>query len=182
VTAGDVVGYVGNTGNARTTAPHLHFGLYDRGAIDPSPFLRMDEETPDPATGSPDALGTLVRVSGARVTLRTGAHGDADTVRQLEPGTLARVSGLVASSLRLSLPDRTMGYVPRQSVVPGGAATARILLATGAALLESPNDRAPVVHSVAAPTRMDLLGVFDGFEYVRMDERVSGWIRRAPRS
>jgi len=37
VRRGDVVGFVGNTGNARTTAPHLHFGIYrrGRGAIDP---------------------------------------------------------------------------------------------------------------------------------------------------
>ena len=37
VQKGDVIGYVGNTGNARTTAPHLHFGIYRRGhgAIDP---------------------------------------------------------------------------------------------------------------------------------------------------
>jgi len=37
VKKGDVIGYVGNTGNARTTAPHLHFGIYRRGlgAIDP---------------------------------------------------------------------------------------------------------------------------------------------------
>jgi murein DD-endopeptidase MepM/ murein hydrolase activator NlpD len=37
VRKGDVVGLVGNTGNARTTAPHLHFGIYRRGqgAIDP---------------------------------------------------------------------------------------------------------------------------------------------------
>ena len=37
VRKGDVVGYVGNTGNASTTAPHLHFGIYrrGRGAIDP---------------------------------------------------------------------------------------------------------------------------------------------------
>jgi murein DD-endopeptidase MepM/ murein hydrolase activator NlpD len=42
VTAGDVVGYVGNTGNARTTPPHLHFGIYGRGEgpIDPLPFVR----------------------------------------------------------------------------------------------------------------------------------------------
>ena len=40
VKAGDVLGYVGNTGNARTTAPHLHFGIYDRGAIDPFPFIQ----------------------------------------------------------------------------------------------------------------------------------------------
>jgi murein DD-endopeptidase MepM/ murein hydrolase activator NlpD len=42
VSAGDVVGYVGNTGNARTTAPHLHFGIYSRGEgpIDPLPFVK----------------------------------------------------------------------------------------------------------------------------------------------
>lgn len=37
VRKGEVVGFIGNTGNARTTAPHLHFGIYRRGpgAIDP---------------------------------------------------------------------------------------------------------------------------------------------------
>lgn len=46
VAAGDVVGRVGNTGNARTTPPHLHFGVYVRrrgvrgGARDPYDFLR----------------------------------------------------------------------------------------------------------------------------------------------
>jgi murein DD-endopeptidase MepM/ murein hydrolase activator NlpD len=41
VRAGDIVGYVGNTGNARSTAPHLHFGIYARaeGAVDPAPFI-----------------------------------------------------------------------------------------------------------------------------------------------
>ncbi|CAN5418857.1 hypothetical protein BH23ACI1_BH23ACI1_08050 [soil metagenome] len=42
VQAGEVIGYVGNTGNARTTAPHLHFGIYARGEgpIDPLPFVQ----------------------------------------------------------------------------------------------------------------------------------------------
>jgi murein DD-endopeptidase MepM/ murein hydrolase activator NlpD len=41
VRAGEVVGYVGNTGNARGTAPHLHFGVYapPSGAVDPLPFV-----------------------------------------------------------------------------------------------------------------------------------------------
>ena len=41
---GDLIGYVGNTGNARATAPHLHYGIYlngkGRGAINPYSYLR----------------------------------------------------------------------------------------------------------------------------------------------
>lgn len=39
VTAGDTLGFVGNTGNARTTPPHLHFGIYRGGAVNPLPFV-----------------------------------------------------------------------------------------------------------------------------------------------
>jgi len=38
---GDPLGAVGNTGNAETTVPHLHFGIYDldRRATDPLPYI-----------------------------------------------------------------------------------------------------------------------------------------------
>jgi peptidoglycan LD-endopeptidase LytH len=40
VRSGDVIGTVGNTGNARGTAPHLHFGIYaSGGAVDPLPYV-----------------------------------------------------------------------------------------------------------------------------------------------
>ena len=41
VEEGHVLGSVGDTGNARGTPPHLHYGIYgDGGAIDPLPLLR----------------------------------------------------------------------------------------------------------------------------------------------
>lgn len=44
VSVGAVLGYVGNTGNARTTPPHLHFGVYGPGgAENPFPLL-VDRE------------------------------------------------------------------------------------------------------------------------------------------
>lgn len=40
VNAGDIVGYVGNTGNAVGTRPHLHFGMYYKGTpVNPYPTL-----------------------------------------------------------------------------------------------------------------------------------------------
>jgi murein DD-endopeptidase MepM/ murein hydrolase activator NlpD len=47
VKRGDILGYVGNTGNARTTPPHLHFGIYSGGPVDPAPFLKPEPELPD---------------------------------------------------------------------------------------------------------------------------------------
>jgi peptidoglycan LD-endopeptidase LytH len=48
VEAGDIIGYVGNTGNARGTPPHLHFGIYARGdgPIDPLPFVQGAKAAP----------------------------------------------------------------------------------------------------------------------------------------
>ncbi len=46
VKTGDTLGLVGNTGNAKTTSPHLHFGIYTtNGAIDPLPFVAIKSRT-----------------------------------------------------------------------------------------------------------------------------------------
>ncbi|GMA15869.1 M23 family metallopeptidase [Deinococcus metallilatus] len=44
IEAGTVVGYVGDSGNARGTPTHLHYGIYTAsGAINPYPLLRQEE-------------------------------------------------------------------------------------------------------------------------------------------
>lgn len=40
VNAGDVLGYVGRTGNARTTPYHLHYGIYRQGGAE-NPYPRL---------------------------------------------------------------------------------------------------------------------------------------------
>jgi len=41
VMSGDIIGYVGDNGNARGTSHHLHYGVYELGgsAINPYPLL-----------------------------------------------------------------------------------------------------------------------------------------------
>jgi murein DD-endopeptidase MepM/ murein hydrolase activator NlpD len=59
VAAGDVLGYVGTTGNARGTPPHLHFGVYTAtGPINPLPLL---VNRAVPAGGAPTRTATPTR-------------------------------------------------------------------------------------------------------------------------
>ena len=45
VAPGDVLGYIGTTGNARGTPPHLHYGIYgNAGAYDPLPLFKIGAE------------------------------------------------------------------------------------------------------------------------------------------
>jgi peptidoglycan LD-endopeptidase LytH len=55
VNPGDILGYVGNSGNARTTPPHLHYGIYRHGAT--NPYARLN-----PSSSAVDADKRVVDV------------------------------------------------------------------------------------------------------------------------
>lgn len=57
VKKGELIGTVGNTGNAKTTPAHLHFGIYtNSGAIDPLPYVKTSPKITVPV--QPDKTET----------------------------------------------------------------------------------------------------------------------------
>jgi murein DD-endopeptidase MepM/ murein hydrolase activator NlpD len=118
VREGVVLGHVGNTGNARTTPPHLHFGLYQGGAINPLPFLQPDDPMPAGLLATNAPLGELVRVTARRVSVHGGPAADRPRVATLERNAVALVLGATANWLRVQLPGEVIGYLRAETVTP----------------------------------------------------------------
>lgn len=67
VRKGDVIGTMGNTGNARNTPAHLHFGVYSKyGAVDPLGFLQKESR---PSHKNKSLPGLLKTSTSKRVRL-----------------------------------------------------------------------------------------------------------------
>ena len=91
---GDTIGFVGNTGNARTTPPHLHFGVYRRGEgpVDPYWFVHRPRGIVPRLVADTTRLGRWIRPPAERTLLRTAPSLRADTAMVLPRHTAMRVS------------------------------------------------------------------------------------------
>ncbi|MGQ0814572.1 MAG: peptidoglycan DD-metalloendopeptidase family protein [Gemmatimonadota bacterium] len=114
VQAGDVIGTVGNTGNARTTPPHLHFSVYKpgRAAIDPVPFLYdQPGDVARPLLVDLGALGDMRTTTASRVTLRREPSAAAAAVATLSGRQDVYVVGGVHNWYRVQLEDGRGGFL-----------------------------------------------------------------------
>lgn len=149
VAIGDTLGLVGNTGNARTTPPHLHFGLYVRGQgpIDPFPFIRVLPDEPPSTTVDPALAGGWARPTTDGVRLRSGPSREAGIVSELSATTAFRVLAASGDWYRVRLPDGSQGYVAGRLAEDTGASrlagTPPLLRAEPTVAGESPPARAP---------------------------------------
>jgi hypothetical protein len=120
IQVGDTLGFVGNTGNARTTPPHLHFGLYrgGEGAVDPVPFLVPPTGSMPELTADLDRLGDWVRLLDDGIHLRAAPGTRAMVVGELPQHTALRVLAGSGEYFRVALPDGATGYVAARLTEP----------------------------------------------------------------
>ncbi|MCB7482174.1 M23 family metallopeptidase [Christiangramia sediminis] len=95
VNAGDTLGFVGNTGNARTTPPHLHFGIYRRneGAIDPLGFVYLTEE-PENKESIEEQISSRIKVNSPTANFRNKpASNNSSIIKKGKFGETLMVQG-----------------------------------------------------------------------------------------
>lgn len=83
VSPGDTLGLVGNTGNASTTSPHLHFGIYKgyHGAQNPLPYVY---QTPPPEGIAPTETASAHLLATGTANLRKGPSTKAEIAFQIK--------------------------------------------------------------------------------------------------
>jgi murein DD-endopeptidase MepM/ murein hydrolase activator NlpD/SH3-like domain-containing protein len=180
VSIGDTVGFVGNTGNARTTGPHLHFGIYEfgGGATDPLPFIRQGRGPARQVLMADSRLGTSARVSVGRSFVRIAPSSDAAIIREIPRAAAVQIIGGTNAWPRVELPDGLTGYVATATLESITRPLRQQTLATARNLLDEANPLAATKATLSAGATIDILGAFDVFDLIRESDGTTGWLAR----
>jgi murein DD-endopeptidase MepM/ murein hydrolase activator NlpD len=173
VSTGDTLGLMGNTGNARNTPTHLHFGIYTgHGAIDPLPFVKTGEAAPAAVTADTGLLRQTVHSTG-----RTALHVSLEkgsTPAQLPANQVMRVNAAAAGWYKVVLPDSLEGFVDSKAV--SARPYKKEVTSTIIRLLDAPDTLAAVKATVPAGAGISLLGQQGSFRFIGYGEQ-TGWVQ-----
>ena len=177
IQVGDTLGFVGNTGNARYTPPHLHFGVYrfGRGALDPYPFLY--DLAPDvPLVQTDTALLKMsARVSAAAANIREAPTTQSAIAETLNQHTLLHLLGTSGQWFRAELPDGQRGYV-HQSLVSAAQQPIGETTITDNDQLYLSTDEAAFLPDALPGTLVPVLASFDSLLWVETSPGVRTWL------
>lgn len=169
---GDTLGTVGNTGNARTTPPHLHFGIYQNGATNPINHLRAQGKRLKKVREDWDLLGSDIRLN-RDTRMRAGANGGSSI--RLGKNQVATAIGANANQYRIALPDGREGYVNKNTLTSLETPIERLYTNTDGVLLKRP-DRRSGFSEVELDERLSVLGKNRDFWLVSNSAGEKGWI------
>ncbi|MBD0254581.1 MAG: peptidoglycan DD-metalloendopeptidase family protein [Cytophagales bacterium] len=182
VRVGDTLGLVGNTGNAATTQPHLHFGIYRYmgGAVDPYPFLRGPLTNPSRPAVDLEKLGAWHRVSARKAVLRSGPQKNASTLVELDRHTPLVLLAGTGKWYRVALPDAQTGYLAESSVEAIRKPVRKINLPGPAPIFDFPDPAAAVMEETRNNQSLEGLATFGNYWLVQTSSGKLGWYQAEP--
>ncbi|MDX5422006.1 MAG: peptidoglycan DD-metalloendopeptidase family protein [Hymenobacteraceae bacterium] len=179
VQVGDTIGLIGNTGNARTTGPHLHFGIYrfGRGATNPHPYVHEPSQPAPPVKIDAANVGNWVRVSSRAANVRLQPSTKSGVYRTLPQHTPLQVTGGTSNWYRVQLPNGSEAYIASSLVEATTKPVKYEKLAKETDLLDEAHPMAAAKDSLAAGSQVAVLGSYNGFRFIRHDDGQTGWIQ-----
>ena len=178
VEVGDTLGLVGNTGNARGTGPHLHFGIYryGRGATNPYPYVH-ESTAPIPAI-QVDAthIGSWVRVSSKMANARIQPSTRAAVYTSLKQHTPLQVTGAANNWYRVRLPDKSEAYVMSALVEGIAQPIALVKLIKESPLLDEASSEAAEMDNLPVGAAIPVVAAFGQYRMIRQQDGRLGWI------
>ncbi len=178
VKAGQKIGTVGNTGNARTTPPHLHFGIYMRpeGPVDPVEFVRKVETRPDPLSADLAILGSWARTISNGVSVRATNARRSSAMVLLNEESPVKVLAASAGMFRVLLPDGVSGYMAADSLESAASPLESQWALVPHPVRESFLSELGVVDLLEAGDEFLVLARFQDSWFVKTQGGRAGWI------
>ncbi|MEO1050970.1 MAG: M23 family metallopeptidase [Bacteroidota bacterium] len=176
VDVGDTIGTVGKTGNARYTPPHLHFGIYKNGPVDPLAFIKETKTEPSaivPDTSLVGSWGRITRNSALRAS-NTRRSSQIDTLSQFD---MLKVLGASANYFRVQLPNGTAGYVLGKNVELSAEPIEQFTAPTKMAILETLGDTTRIKTEIDAGASISVMGSFNDYKFIRTPLGAIGWVK-----
>lgn len=177
VKKGDIIGTVGNTGNARTTPPHLHFGIYmsRSGPVDPVDFITAVNDTPAPIVSDQKVLGQWVRAKQPGISLTSAASRSAQ-IAELEQHVPMQIVAAANNHYRVGLPDGTSGYVSATGIESTESNIQSFLAEQSMALQDSPTADGIQKSLIHTGEVIDILAEFQNHWLIRVKGHGIGWL------
>ena len=178
VNIGDTLGLVGNTGNAKTTVPHLHFGVYafGRGAVDPFPFINDIRQEPTPVRVPEDQLGQWRRTAKNNITIRLTPSAKAQAVTTLPKNTALQIIGGTGNWYRVQLPTGQAGYLPQNNLESINKPLRTEKLKTDLEVVALPSTQALPIALIKKDTTLAVLAVYDVYQLIKLADGSYGWL------
>ncbi len=115
VSPGDTIGTVGNTGNARYTPPHLHFGIYNNGPIDPYSFIVEEYQRPGILQPDTALLGKEFRLAH-ELLLKNEMKRSAGISDTLSIGSTLKIAAVNHNYVRIIDANGNKGFLTKREV------------------------------------------------------------------
>jgi len=177
VNLGDTLGLMGNTGNARTTPTHLHFGIYtSSGAVNPLPFIDPITKTPGNINLSATKLNQTLRTSSP-TKMRSSPQSDADVLIQLNAGTIVEANAATGNYYKAELPNGQIGFIAGNSLISAAEPMKKIKInVLQQKVYNKPDSLAAIKTNLQPGQIVNLLGTFGRYQFIANPGKETGWI------